>query len=83
MSLIQVYGKKLFVKVHYLMVTFTQTNKIIYMKDFLVEIINFSYQRKGKSNRQGYVVTGNYGDFVIAVRQIKITNPCEWRKYIE
>ena len=33
-----------------------------------------------KSDGEAYIVTGNYGDYVIAVRQIHITNESEWVK---
>lgn len=32
----------------------------------------------GKSSGLSYVVTDNYGDYVIAVRTQHITNPLEW-----
>jgi hypothetical protein len=33
---------------------------------------------KGKASGEAYVVTGNYGDRVTAVKTIDITHPDEW-----
>lgn len=33
---------------------------------------------RGKSSRQAYVVTANYGDHVTAVQTADLTNPDEW-----
>lgn len=33
---------------------------------------------RGKSIGQGYIVTGNYGTHVTAVRTVDLTNPDEW-----
>lgn len=33
---------------------------------------------RGKTYGQAYIVTGNYGDHVTAVRSIEISNPIEW-----
>ena len=33
---------------------------------------------QGKASGEGYIVTGNYGDRVTAVRTVDITQPDEW-----
>lgn len=36
---------------------------------------------QSKLDGKGYVVTGNYGNFAIAVKQMYISNPSEWLKF--
>ena len=38
---------------------------------------------KHKGSHNIYVVTGNYGDHVTAVRTVDVTNPSEWQVYRE
>ena len=38
---------------------------------------------QSKLNGKGYVVTRNYGDYVIAIRQVNISNESEWLKLNE
>lgn len=35
---------------------------------------------RGRSSKQVYVVTGNYGNRVTAVETVDLTNPIEWEK---
>lgn len=35
---------------------------------------------QSKMDGKGYVVTGNYSDYAIAIRQIRISNSSDWLK---
>lgn len=33
---------------------------------------------RNRGSGAGYIVTGNYGGYVVAIQQLTVTNPAEW-----